>query len=178
MTQLVLVDKFDQVIGSEEKIAAHKKGLLHRAFSIFIYRQTPSGIEVLLHKRASSKYHSPSLWTNSCCSHAKFRESLLETAFNRLQEELGYTSSSLEKIGECYYHIECLNGLIEHEYDHIFITEYNDSEFNLNADEVDSIKWFSINDVNSALEKEPTSFTPWFDKVWQVLLNSTNWGNY
>ena len=137
--QVVLVNQKDEKIGLMEKQEAHVKGLLHRAFSIFVFNDKG---ETLLQQRAKSKYHSPLLWTNTCCSHPRDHESYLEGAQRRLQEEMGF-SCSLEKKFDFIYKADVGKGLIEHEYDHVFIGTYN-GDPQINSDEVAKYKWLTI----------------------------------
>src|SRR5690348_1838378 len=115
--EVILVNERDEPTGSMEKMEAHRKALLHRAFSIFILS---TGGEMLLQQRARSKYHSAGLWTNACCSHPRPGEDVHDAALRRLSEELGFTTS-LEKIFDFIYRSEFENGLTEHEFDHVFV---------------------------------------------------------
>ena len=114
--QVILVDKDDKQVGLMSKLEAHEKGVLHRAFSIFIFN---SKYELLLQKRASSKYHSGGLWTNTCCSHPREGEDTLDAANRRLNEEMGI-KTSLRKVYDFIYKAELDNQLTEHEFDHVF----------------------------------------------------------
>jgi isopentenyl-diphosphate delta-isomerase len=126
---VILVDKNDNPIGEMEKIEAHEKGLLHRAFSVFIYNKKN---ELMLQQRALTKYHTPGLWTNTCCSHQKVGESNVEAGQRRLMEEMGFTVPLEEKMSFTYK-APFDNGLTEHEFDHILVGYYND-EPNPNPD--------------------------------------------
>src|SRR5580658_4397934 len=119
--EVVLVDESDQPVGVMEKMEAHRRGLLHRAFSVFIFN---SRGEMLLQQRAPEKYHSAGLWTNACCSHPRPGEDTREGAVRRLKEELGFTTH-LEKLFEFTYRSEFDNGLTEFEFDHVFIGVYD-----------------------------------------------------
>ena len=157
ITEVILVDEQDQPTGTMEKLEAHQKGLLHRAFSVFIIN---SKGEMLLQKRASSKYHSPDLWTNACCSHPYPGEETLKAAQRRLQEEMGFTCQ-LKEIEAFTYKTTFNNGLIEHEFDHVILGKY-DGEIILNPEEVSEYKWISIPDLEELLAIEEKDFTFWF----------------
>jgi len=120
LEQVILIDKDDKQIGQVEKLYAHQLGLLHRAFSVFIYRHAQSKIEYLLQKRNKSKYHSGGLWTNTCCGHPRPEEQLEKAAARRLKEEVGINSDLLE-LSKYYYKADVGNNLIEHEIDHVFL---------------------------------------------------------
>lgn len=136
---------------------AHEKGLLHRAFSVFIFNDNK---ELLLQRRALSKYHTPGLWTNTCCSHPFPNEDTHQAAIRRLQEEMGFSCSIKHQFAFTYYK-EFDNGLIEHEYDHVFTGIYNDSP-SINLDEVDDWKFESIDKIKKDIERTPELFTYWF----------------
>lgn len=155
--QVVLVSPQDEVLGWMEKIQAHENGLLHRAFSVFLFN---SDGEMLLQKRAAGKYHSPNQWTNACCSHPRDGETYLEAAHRRLQEELGI-SCDLEEKFHFIYKAEVGEDLWEHELDHVFIGNY-EGDFSLNNDEVGDIRYISMNDLDIELTENPEHFTEWF----------------
>jgi isopentenyl-diphosphate Delta-isomerase len=158
MTEYIIkVDAFDKEIGSIEKMEAHYKGVLHRAFSILIFN---SKNQLLLQKRHSGKYHSPGLWTNTCCSHPRFGESLQDAIYRRLKEELGFTCE-LKEIFSFVYKVEFEDKLIENEYDHVFIGTY-DGEVLPNEYEVEDFKWVSINEVKADIAANPHLYTYWF----------------
>jgi isopentenyl-diphosphate Delta-isomerase len=158
---LILVDKKDKEIGVEEKLAAHKKGLLHRAFSIFIFN---SKKEVLLQKRSAMKYHSPSVWTNTCCSHPRPGESLKESVHRRLQEEMGFNVCSLKKTCEFVYKKVFENGLTEYEYDHVFCGTF-DGIPKINKKEVEDYKWMNIEDLTIDIKTDPQRYSYWLSCV-------------
>ena len=155
--KVLLVDEHDQVLGKMEKIEAHEKGLLHRAFSVFVYNNKG---ELLLQKRALSKYHTPGLWTNTCCSHQRENESNIEAGKRRLQEEMGFTTE-LDNQFSFIYKAPFSNGLTEHEYDHILVGYFN-GEPNPNPDEVADWKWLSLDAVENDIHKNPDNYTAWF----------------
>jgi isopentenyl-diphosphate delta-isomerase len=164
--QVILVNEADQEIGTAEKLAAHQKGLLHRAFSIFIFRQNPEKeVELLLQQRAATKYHSPNLWTNTCCSHPEPGESILLAAIRRLKEELGLTVPKLEPIGHFQYLAHFDNGLIENELDHVLIGAYHNEAFTPNAAELQAHRWLRLSDLKKEIAQTPERFTPWLEKV-------------
>lgn len=157
MEEVILVNENDVVIGTMEKLEAHKKGLLHRAFSVFIFNDKN---ELLLQRRALNKYHSGGLWTNTCCSHPRPNENILNAANRRLVEEMGFETELTFKTS-FIYNTEFENGLTEHEFDHIFFGTYNVNP-KINADEVDSFSWLTIEDVNQKIKQNPNDFTSWF----------------
>lgn len=154
---IILVDKNDIEVGSIEKMEAHVKGKLHRAFSVFIFN---SKGEMMLQRRALNKYHSGGLWTNTCCSHPNAGENLNDAVHRRLQQEMGF-DCDVKEIKSFLYHAELDHELIEHELDHIFIGFY-DKEPNINKEEVDDWKWTSYEDVVKELKHAPEKFTYWF----------------
>ena len=154
---VILVDENDQPIGTMEKIEAHEKALLHRAFSVFIINQKG---EIMLQQRAWHKYHSPLLWTNTCCSHQRVGETNLEAGKRRLQEEMGF-EVSLKELFHFIYKAPFDNGLTEHELDHVMIGYYNE-EPNINPEEVESWKWMGIEDIRKDMTENPEIYTVWF----------------
>lgn len=153
---ITLVNENDEEIGTMEKLEVHKQGLLHRAFSILVFNQNK---ELLLQRRNESKYHSPGLWTNTCCSHQRMGETLHQAAKRRLQEEMGFICE-LEEMFHFTYHIQ-LGDLFEHEVDHVFFGEY-DGEMVFDPDEVAEVKWMSINDIEADMKNHPDLYTYWF----------------
>ncbi|MEG2079132.1 isopentenyl-diphosphate delta-isomerase [Chryseobacterium piscicola] len=154
---VILVNPEDKVLGLMEKQQAHINGLLHRAFSVFLFNEKG---EMLLQKRASKKYHSPNQWTNAVCSHPRIDETYLEGANRRLMEELGIETQISEKF-HFIYKADVGSGLWEHELDHVFIGQYN-SEFNLNKDEVEEIRYVSLKNLDQEISEQPEQFTEWF----------------
>lgn len=154
---VILVDKNDNEVGTEEKLKAHVDKKLHRAISIFIFN---SKGEMMLQQRAASKYHSGGLWTNTCCSHPRPSESVQQAAERRLPEEMGF-SCKLEKAFDFIYYAELDKGLTEHEFDHVF-TGVFDGEPKLNKEEAESYRWVSIGQVRKEIEETPEQFTEWF----------------
>jgi len=160
--QVILVNEKDEKIGLMPKQEAHEKGLLHRAFSVFIFNDSK---ELLLQQRASHKYHSPDLWTNTCCSHQRDGESSLEAGKRRLQEEMGFVVN-LNETASFIYKAPFDNGLTEHEYDHILIGSYN-KEPMPNKDEVSSWKWMKIKAVQDDINNNPHKYTAWFKIIFE-----------
>lgn len=155
--EVILVNEQDQAIGAMEKMEAHEKGLLHRAFSVFIFN---SKKELLVQQRALSKYHSPGLWTNTCCSHPRPGEDTLDAALRRLDEEMGM-QAPLERMTSFIYKTTFENGLTEYEYDHIY-TGYSEKDPAINTDEVNAFKWMSMNEIKSELKMNSEAYTYWF----------------
>ncbi len=155
-TQVILVDENDQPVGTVGKIEAHEKGLLHRAFSVFIFN---SKGEMLLQQRAK-KYHSSHLWSNACCSHPTPGEELMDAARRRLQEEMGF-STSLEKIFDFVYRVDFENGLTEYEFDHVFVGEY-DGTVNISKTEVMDFCFKDMSEIKHSLQTHPLKYSSWF----------------
>ena len=166
--KVILVDEKDIKTGEAEKLNAHRKALLHRAFSIFVLN---SKNEMMLQQRAFSKYHTPGLWTNTCCGHPKPGEQISEAAHRRLKEEMGF-DCNLKKIFDFVYKAELDNGLTEHEFDHVFIGYFN-SYPKTNPTEVANWKWEKFSDIEDEIKSKPENFTVWFriafDRVKQYL---------
>jgi len=154
---VILVNEADQVVGAMEKMEAHRKGLLHRAFSVFIFN---SKGEMLLQQRAHNKYHSPGLWTNACCSHPAPGESTLEAAEQRLLEEMGFITP-LQKVFEFTYKAEFDNGLTEFEYDHVFAGTW-DGLIAPQKEEVSDYCFKTMEEIQSSLLSHPQKYTAWF----------------
>ncbi|MBD0825412.1 isopentenyl-diphosphate Delta-isomerase [Aestuariibaculum marinum] len=164
--QVILVNENDEPIGLMPKMEAHKKALLHRAFSVFIFNDKN---ELMIQQRAAHKYHSPLLWTNTCCSHQREGESNIAAGKRRLQEEMGFVAE-LKETTSFIYKAPFDNGLTEHEFDHIMIGYFND-EPNINPDEVADWKWMSLEAVKEDIAQQPGIYTEWFkiifDKFYQ-----------
>jgi isopentenyl-diphosphate delta-isomerase len=161
---VILVDENDNDIGVMEKLQAHQEGLLHRAFSIFIFNDKN---ELLLQQRALSKYHSAGLWTNTCCSHPRPNETIKDAANRRLFEEMGM-SCDLKIKTNFIYKTPFENGLTEHELDYVLIGSTNQNPI-INKEEVASYKWLSVSDIKKDIVSNPNHYTSWFkialDKV-------------
>lgn len=154
---VILVNEQDQPIGLMPKLEAHQKAVLHRAFSVFILNDLN---EIMLQQRAHQKYHSPLLWTNTCCSHQREGESNIEAGKRRLFEEMGF-KAELTELFHFIYKAPFDNGLTEHELDHVMIGRYN-GQPQINPEEVEAWKWMSIEDVQSDMQKHPENYTVWF----------------
>lgn len=155
--KIILVNKEDEEIGTEEKLKAHKDAKLHRAFSIFIF----SGRKMLLQKRADRKYHCGGLWSNTCCSHPRSGETVEDAAHRRLKEEMGF-DCKLRAKEPFIYKAEFDNGLTEHELDHIVIGDYNGEEIEPDPREVGDWKWIELEEVKKDVKENPGKYTPWF----------------
>ena len=164
MQEVILVNEFDEAIGSMEKMEAHEKALLHRAFSVFLFNKQG---EMLLQKRAASKYHSPSLWTNACCSHPMPGEETKQAALRRLEEELGFTTS-INKAFHFTYKAVFDNGLTEHEFDHVFVGDY-EGVMILNTEEVSEVCYKQMADIKTEIEHNAGDYTEWFKIAFPLL---------
>ncbi|MCM4159744.1 isopentenyl-diphosphate Delta-isomerase [Antarcticibacterium flavum] len=166
--KVILVNESDEQIGLMPKMEAHEKGLLHRAFSVFVFNDRN---ELMLQQRALSKYHSPGLWTNTCCSHQREGESNIEAGKRRLQEEMGF-STELKDTISFIYKAPFDNGLTEHEFDHILVGKFND-EPELNPEEAAAYKWMPLEEVKEDMKRNPHIYTEWFkiifDKYYQTI---------
>lgn len=166
LEQVILVDTDDNPIGLMEKMEAHRKAKLHRAFSVFAMNDRN---EIMLQRRALHKYHSGGLWTNTCCSHPRDGETVEQAAKRRLMEEMGFTCE-VKRIFSFIYKAELDNNLTEHELDHVLIARYNE-EPKINSDEVDSYKWQSVDWVANDIEANPHKYTEWFKIIYDRFLN-------
>ena len=164
--KVILVDENDNQVGLMPKLEAHQKGLLHRAFSVFIFN---SKYELLLQKRASSKYHSGGLWTNTCCSHPREGEEILDAANRRLIEEMGI-DTSLRKVHDFIYKAELDNDLTEHEFDHVLYGIYNEDPI-INKDEADDFKWIDMDSLNEDIKTNGNNYTIWFKIAFEYFYN-------
>ncbi len=160
--QVILVDEQDNPVGMMEKIEAHEKALLHRAFSVFVFNKKG---ELMLQQRAKEKYHSPLLWTNTCCSHQREGESNIEAGKRRLQEEMGF-SCELEEVFSFIYKAPFDNGLTEHELDHVMVGKY-EADPAINGEEVEAFKWMPLNEVKEDIENKPELYTEWFKIIFK-----------
>ena len=155
--RVILVNELDEPIGTMEKMEAHEKAVLHRAFSVFILNKNN---EIMLQQRAHHKYHSPLLWTNTCCSHQRVGETNIEAGTRRLREEMGF-EANLKELFHFTYKAPFDNGLTEHELDHVMIG-YFDNEPEINTEEVESWKWMKIEDIKDDMINNPDIYTIWF----------------
>jgi isopentenyl-diphosphate delta-isomerase len=157
LSEVILVNEQDEQIGTMEKMEAHQKGLLHRAFSIFIFN---SKGELLLQQRARGKYHNGGLWTNTCCSHPVPGEDVFTAANRRLLEEMGIATLLSPAFNFTYY-ATFANGLAEHEYDYVFTGTY-DGKIKINETEVSDYCFKTISDIENSLQTHPQKYTEWF----------------
>ena len=164
--KVILVNEQDEPQGLMEKMEAHEKGLLHRAFSVFVVNKNN---ELLLQQRAHHKYHSGGLWTNTCCSHQRDGESNLDAAHRRLQEEMGF-DCDLQKLTDFIYRAELDQGLIEHEFDHVFIGQWEGKPA-FNPNEVADFKWIDVNELSGDMNQNPGMYTVWFKIIYDEFLN-------
>lgn len=163
---VILVDENDNKIGLMPKMEAHQKAVLHRAFSVFVFNDKK---ELMLQQRALHKYHSPGLWTNTCCSHQRDGESNIEAGIRRLQEEMGFTVPLEESIS-FIYKAPFDNGLTEHELDHILIG-HSEQEPVINEEEVAAWKWMGLEDVKQDIVNRPELYTAWFKIIFDKFYN-------
>ena len=159
---VVLVNERDEVLGTMPKMEAHEKGVLHRAFSVFIVNKAG---EIMLQQRAGHKYHSPLLWTNTCCSHQRDGEGNIEAGKRRLQEEMGFTTD-LKELFSFIYKAPFDNGLTEHELDHVMIGYYDDVPV-LNQDEVADWAWEKPEAIKDDMKQNPDKYTAWFKIIFE-----------
>lgn len=172
---VILIDQHDQEIGKAEKIKAHQDGLLHRAFSVCLYRPIhPSlsldpfkNFELLLQKRHKTKYHSGGLWTNTCCSHPQPNQNIQTEAEKSLLYEMGITAS-LKEISVFHYKGSLGNDLIENEIDHVFAGQFSPQSFSPNFQEIEDYQWISLDSLKKRLKSSSSEFTIWFPKVFNV----------
>ncbi|MDG2193930.1 MAG: isopentenyl-diphosphate Delta-isomerase [Polaribacter sp.] len=163
---VILVDEQDNQIGLMPKMEAHEKAQLHRAFSVFVFNDQN---ELLLQQRAADKYHSPLLWTNTCCSHQRNGETSLEAGKRRLQEEMGFVCD-LEEVFWFVYKAPFDNGLTEHELDHVMLGKFNGIP-SINKEEVAAFKWCSLEEVKLEMETTPEMYTEWFKIIFNEYYN-------
>ncbi len=160
MEKVILVDELDNITGTLEKMEAHKNGVLHRAFSVLLFN---SQGELLIQKRASSKYHSAGLWTNTCCSHPQPGETIEVAIRRKLKQEMGIDAAP-EFAYKFVYKIALENGLTEHELDHVFIGSF-DGIPNINHEEVEDWRFISMNNLKEEIKVNPNNFTHWFKLI-------------
>lgn len=166
--KVILVDHSDNELGLMEKLEAHLTGKLHRAFSIFIFNQNQ---ELLIHKRADSKYHSGGLWTNTCCSHPRPGETLDQAAHRRLKEEMGFDCQLQHKF-HFIYSANLENGLVENELDHVFFGRFDGIPV-LNQEEASEWRSIGLNELQNEIEQDPSRFTAWLKIALPKVLNIT-----
>ena len=169
--KVILVNEKDEEIGTMPKMEAHEKAVLHRAFSVFVMNAKG---ETMLQQRAAEKYHSPLLWTNTCCSHQRLGENNIQAGKRRLQEEMGF-QTELRELFSFIYKAPFDNGLTEHELDHVMLGYY-EGEPEINEEEVASWKWMTPEDIKKDMKRSPDSYTAWFriifDKFYDHLMEN------
>lgn len=163
---VILVNRFDEQIGMMPKMEAHEKAELHRAFSVFIMNEKG---ETMLQQRAAHKYHSPLLWTNTCCSHQRVGETNIEAGKRRLQEEMGFITD-LKELFSFIYKAPFDNGLTEHELDHVMIGNY-EKEPEINLNEVADWKWMKPSSIKEDISRNPDNYTAWFKIIFDKFYN-------
>lgn len=156
MEQVILVDEQDREFGAEEKMEAHRQGKLHRAFSIFVFNIKR---EVMMQKRHRNKYHSGGLWSNTCCSHPRPGETVLQAAHRRLKEEMGF-DCELKEAFSFVYEAKLDKGLIEREFDHVIIGKFEDVP-KVNAEEAEDWKWVKLEELHRDIKANPEKYTRW-----------------
>ncbi len=166
---VILVDSNDQQVGVEEKLAAHRRGVLHRAVSVFVFDQNR---RLLLQRRAPGKYHSPELWSNTCCGHPRPGETSLAAAERRLREEMGI-GCALEPAFSFIYRADLGGGLIEHELDHVFVGRY-EGEPMPDPREVGEWRWVDLEEVSTDVVDCPEAYTVWFRLLMREHLQQLN----
>jgi len=166
---VILVDETDFPTGKMEKMEAHRKGVLHRAFSVFIFN---SRGELMMQQRSFSKYHSPGLWTNTCCSHPRVGEYTIAAAHRRMKEEMGF-DCKMEEIFSFTYQADVGNGLTEHEFDHVFIGIY-DNPPQINREEAENWKFMLMADIKKDMLESPANYTVWFRIAFVEMENYIN----
>ena len=159
---VILVNEKDEQIGVMPKMEAHEKAVLHRAFSVFVMNKKG---ETMLQQRAQHKYHSPFLWTNTCCSHQREGESNIEAGKRRLQEEMGFVTE-LRELCSFIYKAPFDNGLTEHELDHVMLGYYDEVPV-INEEEVAAWKWMHPEDIKSDIAENPALYTAWFKIIFE-----------
>ncbi|MGB5237696.1 MAG: isopentenyl-diphosphate Delta-isomerase [Flavobacteriaceae bacterium] len=159
---VILVNERDEVLGTMPKMKAHEKAVLHRAFSVFILNDEG---EIMLQQRAGDKYHSPLLWTNTCCSHQRVGETNISAGTRRLQEEMGFTTE-LRELFSFVYKAPFDNGLTEHELDHVMVGFYSDPPV-INPKEVADWKWAEPEDIKNDIEINSGQYTAWFKIIFE-----------
>lgn len=167
--QIILVDPSDQQIGEIEKHLCHQFGMLHRAFSVFIFREKEGQLQTLLQQRSDNKYHGRNLWTNACCSHPHTGEDITQSAQTRLKKEMGI-DISLKEVGKFHYIAVLDHGMTENEIDHVFIGIYDRDNISFDASEVKNFQWVSTEQLKVDLKNDPKKYTPWLKQAFEIAL--------
>ncbi|MEY4579252.1 MAG: hypothetical protein RL701_3955 [Pseudomonadota bacterium] len=165
---VLLVDTEDRPLGLLGKMEAHERGLLHRAFSAFIFRFSAQQPQILLQKRAKTKYHFGGLWTNACCGHPLEGETPAEAGMRRLPEEMNFRCE-LRPTGSFIYRAQSENALYEHELDHVLLGYFDDEPPAPNPVEADGVRWLSLEALERELAENPKAYTPWFALAYAVV---------
>lgn len=170
--RIVLIDESDNIIGYEEKYIVHQKGMLHRAFSVFIV----NGNMMLIQKRNINKYHSGGLWSNACCSHQRKGEILSEAIHRRMKEELGI-DCEIEELFAFTYQTTFDNGMSENELDHVFLGEYSGALFP-DRQEIEHIKWIDVDELSRDVNNNPADYTYWFREALPKVMGAMGHGDF
>lgn len=171
--KIILVDPDDNPIGEIGKLAGHQYGMLHRAFSVFLFRRRHGQVETLLQQREQNKYHGGGLWSNACCSHPYAGDSLVQAAEKRLIEEMG-VKASLKAAGKFHYIAQFDNGMTENEIDHVFVGDCELDTLSVNPEEVQAYQWIAVDALKVQIENEPHQFTPWLAKALSLACEGWN----
>ncbi len=167
---VILIDKDNKEIGKQEKLLAHELGLLHKAFSVFIFRNKNGHTELLLQQRKQNKYHCGGLWSNTCCSHPREDENLQDAGKRRLKEEMGIIISSIKHAGTFHYKAKFDNGLIENEIDAVLTGHFDSDSISFNSNEVQDVRWVILRQLEKEFANMPEKFTPWFKPALAIAL--------
>lgn len=168
---IILVDALDREVGTATKERAHREDLLHRALSVMLWREGPRGPEILLARRAPGKYHSSGLWANSCCSHPRAGEELMDAAYRRVGEELGVEAQGLRELGSFVYRAVFEGGLSEYEFDHVILGRCV-GELKPDPTEVDAVRWVPANEALAEMLERPETFCAWAYNVLSLALQN------
>ena len=168
---LILVDENDREIGTATKEQVHRDGLLHRAFSVLLTRGEGAGTEFLLARRASCKYHSGGLWANTCCSHPRLGEGVLDAAYRRVHEEVGCEAADLRELGAFTYRADVADGIVEHEADHVVVGACV-GEPSPDPTEIEGLCWMGADEMRVMLDQHPEQFAAWAPQVLSKVLDS------
>ncbi len=171
MSHVILVDHHDQPIGRCDKLLAHQQGLLHRAFSIFVFRRRVGILELLLQQRAATKYHSAGLWSNTCCSHPEPGETTIAAAYRRLAEEFGFTLP-LKIAGHFIYQVKLNDELTEYEFDHVFVGIYDNQTIQPNPIEIQAYQWVNAHELTSLIDRNPGQYSAWLREAVMIALQA------
>lgn len=167
--KIILVDPDDNQIGEIEKHLGHRYGMLHRAFSVIVFRTVNGRLETLLQQRHKDKYHGGELWTNTCCSHPHIGESVSHAAHVRLKSEMGL-DIPLQEVGKFHYVALFDNGMVENEIDHVFIGTYNDQAVAYDKSEVQDYCWVEVKELQEQIHAEPKKYSPWLRQALDIAI--------